>query len=247
LEVATVTGLWRVAALTASRLCRGFERVSRHEVASVHLMRSDLLGSLHLDAERLAGVVTTRARSLRVAGAAQLGFLGGLPAMVLGEGGVVAQEGLRQGARQITLLVARRALACLPLGLVLVAAETLAHRRQGRAAGRDHAGVARHALAMNLGHREVAVVIHANFAVGARWLGRERGQDSLGVFLVAVLAQAGVRQLQLALGLGRRMTTIAAQAGGLAGRAASDAGQVRQVRKARLRRRDVTSRQDRRQ
>jgi hypothetical protein len=128
--------------------------------------------------------------------------------------------------------VARLALAALPLSFVLVAAEALAHWRQGSALPHD-ARVARYALTANFWQRQVQVVANRNFTERAGRFQLQYRQHLRAIPLVTRLAQSRLRQLELAVGLRRRVTRVAAEAGWLPWLATSKPGQVLAVRKTR--------------
>ena len=137
----------------------------------------------------LSHVVARLALGLRVAVLAQACLLALCHriAVVAQEGVVVLQEGHGQRVAECLRLVTRRALAALPLLRVLVAAEALAHRRQRRALRIDDAGVTRHALAADLRHGEVLVVVDRDVSARAR---RRRGEHRAHFVSVAVAAFA---------------------------------------------------------
>jgi hypothetical protein len=86
------------------------------------------------------------------------------------------------------------------------------------------------ALAPDLGHGQVRIVIEGDAAEGACRLCREHRTESWLVGRVAAFAQLDAGKLVRAIRFGRSVTAIATEAGRLPLRAASKTGKVRFMR-----------------
>jgi hypothetical protein len=204
----------------------------RHEVAAMNEVPLDRLGPPLFDGERLRHVVTGLAIRGSVTRPAERAVRRGRSPVISDEIALVSRERARQEMREITTRVARRAFPPVPLCLVLVTAEALLHRRDVRRVLLNDSRMARHALPSDAGESEVTVVIERDFAVGPL---RDTREDlpRLALFVrVTPVAQRCVGELVDAIFAARSVASVAAQALGLSGAAASESGEVRLVGEA---------------
>lgn len=124
--------------------------------------------------------------------------------------------------------------ASIPLLLMFVALEAFAHRGDGRLIIPNDTRVARHALAVDLVHRKVTVVIERDLAVGPMGHSRQDANHLTRIFLVALAAQRRLGKLGHAPFLGGRVTGRARQTFGFTRPAALEFRQVRHMREARV-------------
>jgi hypothetical protein len=175
--------------------------MARQKISRMHERARNALGPAPLEYQVLRDVVAIIALRLRVARSAQRPVGHRQLPVAAHELPLVPQEGLRHGAPQILARMTRRAFAAVPLGLVLVAAEALTHRRDVRLPRAHHTSVAADALSFDAFHAQVLIVIEANVSVGSVRHDREHAAELVGVVPVAAGAEAFVRQLVNALAL----------------------------------------------
>jgi hypothetical protein len=168
--------------------------VPSHEVSAVLEVLGHGLWPTPLHAQILRRVVATVAVGLRVTGLAQALLLYGLCSVVLHEIAFMAQKGLRQSTLYIGERVTRRALAEVPLRLVLVTPQALFHRRERRTAGFHHTRVTRHALPIDTLHPQMSIVSKSDFSVRRRGRRGEHGLQVSSIVTVTAGAQAHARQ-----------------------------------------------------
>jgi hypothetical protein len=92
--------------------------------------------------------------------------------------------------------------------------------------------VARYALSLELGQREVARVVETDVAVRLFRLEREYATDVVLGLVVAALAVGRLGQAVRAIGAGRRVAAVAAEARGLSLTTAGNIDEMRAVREA---------------
>ena len=231
-DVTSVAGRGLVTARTARSLRLRLDRVPNHEVSAMHEVSLDACGTPSLDREMLGNVVAVVALRLRVACLTQALFVRCKLTVPAHEATLVAQERLRQDAIEIAGLVARPTLAAIPLLLVLVAGEALAHRWHAGGSHLNDARMAGHALTLDLGHPQVLIVVERDFSVRAGRHRREHRLELGPIVPMAPFAKGHARQLVGAIRLGWRVATIAVQASLLPGRPAGDSREMGSMGKA---------------
>src|SRR5450755_868287 len=206
-----------------------------HEIAAVLEVRRHGLGPATLDAQILRRVVAAVAVRLRVARLAQALLLRGLGPVVLHEVAFVPQKGLGHDALHVGQRMTRRALAQIPLRLMLVTTEALLHGRERRTARFHHARVTRHALALDTLHPQMAIVIEGDVSV---WRRRRSGQYGLQVSSIVTVtagAQAGAWQRLPWSAIRQRVAARATQTRRFTASPAGETGQVQLVWETRRR------------
>jgi hypothetical protein len=212
----------------------------------MHLFGLELLGHSLLDRQRLGQIVTRLTITLSVATLAELFLSNRLASVVTKKGRVVPEKGHGKGVSKILALMTGSTGASIPLGLMFMTLEALAHRRDGCLIRSQYACMTGDALATYLAHGQMPVVVEGDLAVGPVGRSSKNSDHPAGIFLVALVAQAGLGQLGDPALLGRRVTGRTSQAIGLRRPTAVEFSQVHYVRKTRIGRLGTRAQNDRR-
>jgi hypothetical protein len=230
-HVAGVAGFYRVTAHAAGGLRFCFQGMPSQKIATVDELSLDAFRTAPLDREVLRHVMAVVALRLRVARLAELLFLLCELTVSPGKSLIMRQKRLRQRPLEVRLHVTRHTFALVPLLLVLMAGQTLAHRRQGVPRFPHHARMARHALPLERLHRQMPIVVEANRSGYARRTRFQNRQNLVRIVAVAARTHFALRQLVRAVALRDGVTVRAGQACRLAFGPAVEAREMLAMRK----------------